>query len=208
MSTTNGDNITIENYKNNTIKNLGKFLGKGEVNNDFPTEQEILNHQTYIHKYYENGKYDTLFSTSIYRNDKFISGITGFVENNKVLNIVTIPSEIYNEGASIIDVYYIDGTLIGNYNIKDDKIIDVQIFGDLEVEETAADQARSWWGCTKECVKDVKISCASDTHCQTMLFISDLRIRTSPGGLGTMSVYSACGISCARNKKLDLIPNN
>ncbi len=201
---------SIESYKKITLNSMNSYQAKGVELPSFPTEEEVLNHNTFIMEFFEAGELDSVFVTPIYRDGELSSGIIGFTtDNGRILNIVTIPTIVEEGNKFLVDVYYIDGEHIGNYEIKEDQVINAEVIGDEEIEQTAADQARSWWRCTKECVKDAHIACYGDEHCMTMLFIANnLGAFTSAAGLGTFSIGVACGTVCIKNRNLDLLPGN
>ena len=202
------ESMSIDSYKKITVNSMNTYLAKGAELPSFPTEEEVLSHNTYIVEFFEAGEIDSVFITPIYRDEELASGIIGFVnDKGRLLNIVTISNLIEEENVTLVDVYYIDGTLIGSYSIEDDKVVGTEIFGDIEVEETAADQARSWWACTKECMSDAHVACFGDKHCMTMLLIANAGgAFTSGSPLGSASIGIACGAVCIKNRNLDLLP--
>lgn len=178
----------------------------------FPDSLEISSHNNFINDYYENAGIDSGFATSIFRDSVFVSGIIGFInEDSRILNIVTIPTYFEEELQTVVDIFYIDGEHIGSYTVEDSKVIDTQIFGDIEMEETPADQARGWWGCTKECIKDAMFACNSDPECFTMLLIANLGtalVTRTKSFVGNASIAVACGSVCVKDRNLDLLPNH
>lgn len=201
---------SIESYKKITLNSMNPYKAKGVELSRFPTEEEVLYHNTFIMEFFEAGELDSVFVTPIFRDGELSSSIIGFsTDDGRLLNIVTIPSLVEEENIFLVDVYYIDGVHIGNYEIKEDQVINTEVIGDVEIEQTAADQARSWWRCTKECVKDAHIACYSDEHCMTMLFIANTAgAYTSAAGLGSFSIGIACGTVCLKNRNLDMLPGN
>jgi hypothetical protein len=71
-------------------------------------------------------------------------------------------------------------------------------------------QINSWWSCTKDCIGDAHIACYMDNHCQTMLLISNFTpgsiAMTKVAGLGSASIGISCGVACALNTHMDLLP--
>ena len=56
-----------------------------------------------------------------------------------------------------------------------------------------------WWGCTKNCGSFAHVACYGNPDCMMLLVFSNLRMGTSPGGLGSGSIMASCGIWCAKN---------
>lgn len=201
-----GNNYDSKKYSELTKSQLLKLKvgSTSSLIESFPTPEEIQSHQTFILIASENGDDSSVvFITPIYRDDVFICGIIGFYEDSsrRLLNTVWVPETLGE--TSTIGVYYISGDKLGSYSILNDKITSTTI--ELEMEGPQ-EQARSWWSCVSDCVSDANIACYQDSECMTLLFISNLPTGSGLAGLGSLSIGAACGVSCVKDKELDLLP--
>lgn len=203
--------LTLDKYKKitlNEVKKVSNSTDQSRTTEDFfPTIREQDFHNTFIHEQLgNNNEIIQAYATPIIRDNNQVAEIVGYlVPDNRILNIVYTYEELGTNYWKL-NVYYIDGTKIGTYKIREGIVEDVTVEPEGE-EGTPAEQARSWWGCTKECVSDAHIACYMDKHCMTMLLIANVGgTGTSFGGQGSLSIGVACGIACARNTNLDLLP--
>jgi hypothetical protein len=180
----NSDKPEIDSYKNITLKSFQK---KSDLNNreseNFPTEEEFLNHQSFMVYRIENGD-DTsvVYLTPIFRYDTLACTIIGFFDDNRrLLNTVNLPAGISEDGIVKMGVYYIDETHIGDLTC--DSLGNVGWEIDTEVEEdTPAGQARSWFACFSDCVDDATYACQQDVTCVSGCFLGfQILYKQEPG---------------------------
>lgn len=123
-------------------------------------------------------------------------------------------SRIFSLGGNYIGGYQIDN---GRVYIPDENIETLnannefeEVYEDMPPPERIIgpiEELRSWWRCTKECISDCHIACFMDSECASMLMITNIGgIAAKKPGIGSLSINIACGISCATNSNLDLLP--
>ena len=204
--------LTVDEYKKISLATINKLPNsyvqhRSSSEENFPTIREQDFHNTFIHEQLNsNNEIIKAYATPIIRDNEQVAEIVGYlVPDRRILNIVYTYEQLETNYWKL-NVYYIDGTKIGIYKIREGIVEDVTVEPEGE-EGTPAEQARSWWGCTKECVSDAHIACYMDKHCMTMLLIANVGgTGTSFGGQGSLSISVACGIACAGNRNLDLLP--
>jgi hypothetical protein len=176
------------------------------------------------------------FRTSLKASDHFARALISIVRpDRKVLQYIIVVDRIA-DAITVSRMYSLTGYKIGAYRVKDGKIdypsatpstLARKTLSDEETQneflpdysgETWYDgetiipptdpaiQLNSWWSCTKECVSDCRVACALDSECSTMLIISNLPNGQGVAGLGGLSIGISCGIACAFNKHMDLLP--
>ena len=67
----------------------------------------------------------------------------------------------------------------------------------------------SWWSCTKECISDAHIACYLDRDCISLLLVVNAASGVAVpkiAGIGSVSIGIACGVVCAGNSSLDMLP--
>jgi hypothetical protein len=155
-----------------------------------------------------NKKTYLVYVTPIYIEDEIVGnlfGIVGGENNNRVLNIECIVSE-KSESSINVEVTRLKGEKVGSYVIEDSNIRTLVSEGNSENGEDVC--ARSWWGCTRECISDVHIACHQDSHCSTMLWITNVSsgLATPKGFGGSASIGVACAAWCLHDSDADLLP--
>lgn len=151
---------------------------------------------------------DHFYVTSFHEGSAFEGGLLSIAyEDNHLINIVSVVEMVDSETV-MNSIYTLDGTKIGDITVKNGIVINTTIVSDDEVLDggPVVEETRSWWGCTRDCISDAHIACYLDSHCQTMLLISNLGFRRVPGGQGSGSISVACGATCAFDRDLDLLP--
>ena len=122
------------------------------------------------------------------------------------MNVVYVPYNFSSDRKGV-DVYYLNGTRIGYFEIENDVVVETGMANENNDGQTTSNlaAATSWWACTRECISDAHIACYGDSQCMTLLLISNAPSGTGASGLGSASIAIACGAVCAKNRETDLI---
>lgn len=208
---------SIENYISKTKQLIEKKNFKGYASLiDFSTTKKIPS---------ERGE---IYSTDLKLTNHFANRLISIIRDDfKVLHYFII-IDIISKSETNNLIYSLSGRKIGAYKVINGivKTESNTIKQQMRFEEIPVDfildetpnpsqiddeiiDIESWWSCTKECISDSHIACYLDIDCATMLMITNLGAgAATPKGLGggTASIGIACGISCAFNSKMDLLP--
>ncbi len=151
----------------------------------------------------------TVYITPIYRETGKIGYMLGYVSSqNTILNAIFVGVDSTEEYKGA-DVFTVDRMKLGGFRtFRHDVYRTFEEPLPFDYDETFIQQ-RSWWACTKDCISDAHIACFMDEHCATMLLLVNVTSRfgtPSFWGAGSMSISAACGIVCAKNTNLDMLP--
>lgn len=198
----------IENYKAKTIAGLTSSVvfARGGSSQFPQIIASDFNKTVNFVQYDAQNRQEAAYVTDIERNGAHIGTIIGYkTKNNQFLNIVSVPYNVSTNRKGV-DIYYIDGTKVGYYEIENNIVVETGVIGTTSISDVAAgsEVARSWWGCTRHCISDAHIACYGDSHCMTMLVISNVPNGNGQSGLGSASIAIACGVACAGNTNLEL----
>lgn len=164
------------------------------------------------------------FHTSLAPSEHLARALISIVRSDrKVLQFIIVVDKIAEE-ITYSRIFSIGGSYIGGYRIQKGKVyisrenleslkaenINQEIFDDMPPPEKIfepIEELRSWWRCTQECISDCHIACFMDSECATMLMVTNIGgIAARKPGIGSLSINISCGISCAFNSNLDLLP--
>lgn len=218
----NQQELTISSYTTRTksIIENSNYIGLArEV--DFSTTVFIKNES--------NGVYYTKLNNSNFYSRALLSIVR---EDRKVLNYIVVVDKI-NDTSFNNYLFTLSGKKFAQYSICGGKFsdrlvtfyqnnmkstsdeldgrdgyqypfIDEEYTPDPEITAT-----RSWWACTKECISDAHIACYLDRDCISLLIAVNVAsgfAKPKLSGLGSISIGAACGVVCAGNTNLDMLP--
>lgn len=148
------------------------------------------------------------FITDIIRNNKKIGHLLGFqTKNNTILNVLFLREEIASNEIKI-NIVDLAKKHLGDITVLNNQVAIIQI-APIQPADLIFNQERSWVTCLRDCVGNAHIACNSDPECTTLLIVSNIAgnwATPSIGGIGSISIATACGIVCAKNTNLDLLP--
>lgn len=170
------------------------------------------------------------FHTDLKANGQFARALISIVRpDNKVFHYIIVVDKV-NDTHLNNHLYTLAGNPFGSYRIVNGKVdtkTEVQRGLNLEdpgtidgIEEPVQSEIEAmideqiedsfgWWGCTRECISDCHIACYYDKECATMLIVTNLGASfVSPKGAGggSLAIGISCGIACAVNSNMDLLP--
>lgn len=199
------NNITVANYIKKTKALIASNAAVGSRTSSI--NQYIDYTTTSLREITDNGVVYMYFYTKIIKDDVQIGALIGQVfDNRRILNYTVEPSLT---GPDSFTNYYrgIDDSDLGWAAVEKDKVIRTYQTEPEVGESDYTSMARTWWGCTRECVSDAHIACYLDKECMTLLTLTNVAgTGTSFGGQGSGSIAVACSIACLKNKNLDLLP--
>ncbi len=206
---------------NENLERYKTFLNANSPNNNKPSKfimgmyrsdyiYDISN--TTIDNVYDtaNNKHHIAYVTPISLDNEIIGHLFGIVaglDQDRILNTEFVVSEM-SQTITKVDVTLLKGEQLGFYTIEDNYVGTMVTTGGSTTSGIVL-YARSWWGCTRECVSDVHIACHLDNSCSTMLWFTNLVSgfgRPRGAGAGSASIGVACGVYCAGNTNADLLP--
>lgn len=162
---------------------------------------------TSLREFTLNGETHQFFYTKIIKDNILIGALIGQVfENRRILNYIVEP--IIANSNSFTNYYKtLDNTDLGTATVVGGNVTSTFENADMTTDSDLTGFARSWWGCTRECISDVHIACYLDKECMTLLTFTNVAgTGTSSGGQGSGAIAVACSIACIKNKNMDLLP--
>lgn len=174
-----------------------------------------------------------IYYTKLNSNSQFNRALISIVrEDNKVLNYIIVVEKI-NDSTFNNYLYSLSGKLFAEYGLRNN-VFSETTFLDLDSkmkknntepavpldfiypfdgEEFTPDSEMiamaSWWSCTKECISDAHIACYLDRDCISLLLVVNAASGVAVpkiAGIGSVSIGIACGVVCAGNTSLDMLP--
>jgi hypothetical protein len=187
-----------------------KALLAGSTHSRLAPEAETLdfNTTTYYRMFKGMDIYEFYFTKS-YNGGKENGGLISLLLSNRKVFHYKVNISLREDGSLTNTYSTLENIILGTISIENGEIIYSDIAPHLPSDNDITTMDRSWWSCTRECVSDAHIACFQDTHCQTLLLVTN----GSAGfvvpkgiGAGSFSISVACGVSCLRNRDLDLLP--
>jgi len=210
--------LSVDNFVNKTKSLIEQKGYKGLVSLiDFSTTKSIPSPK------------GSIFATKLFLNGHYASRLISIIrEDMKVLHYFIIVDKV-NESETNNIIYSLSGRKVGAYKVVNGKVqvsasnlivkkassedvpvdfIEEEMPNPDQIEEEIID-VDSWWSCTRECISDSHIACYMDTECAVLLIVTNLGAgAATPKGLGagSLSLGLSCGIACAFNSHMDLLP--
>ncbi|MGN6494424.1 MAG: hypothetical protein ACTHLE_20700 [Agriterribacter sp.] len=173
-----------------------------------------INSTTEINKFTdaENEEYH-IFLTDYKATANLNGGVVSvLLPNQRLLSYVAV-IENTSQDRVVSNVYSLSGEEVGTLEFLNGSMVNSTISA-VPTLDPLTIQIRKWIKCSKECVRETVLVCASDPHCFLMYSISNAPIPGSkiPGtklpaiGGGTAALGIACGIMCMKDVRFDVLP--
>lgn len=174
-----------------------------------------------------------IYYTKLNSNSQFNRALISIVrEDNKVLNYIIVVEKI-NDSTFNNYLYSLSGKQFAEYGIRNnvfsettfldfnskmkknntEPAVPLDFIYPFDGEEFTPDSEMiamaSWWSCTKECISDAHIACYLDRDCISLLLVVNAASGVAVpkiAGIGSVSIGIACGVVCAGNTNLDMLP--
>lgn len=180
-----------------------------------------------------NNESKGIFYTKLRKNSQFIRALVSIVRSdNKVLNYIVVIDKL-NDSTFNNFLFTLSGKKFAEFGIQSNQFSESVFFdpnsnikqndtspsapvdfvypfdGEEYIPDPEMLALASWWSCTKECISDAHIACYLDRDCISLLLVVNAASGVAVpkiAGIGSVSIGIACGVVCAGNSSLDMLP--
>lgn len=210
------DNSQFNAESQSANKKIKNYIKNAQLEQLKRTSHDNTKYTSSFYIDYSNTILDTLnrdaidyefYYTPIYYNSsksQYVGALIGYeLPSGRVFNFMYRATSLQN--IITVHVECLRGDDIGYFNVN--TTTEQVVAGDTSTTtpiDFYTHRQRSWFSCTRECISDAHYVCRQSLECAILLVMANWN--GSPKGLGNLSIAIACGIVCAENSGIDLIP--